>query len=122
MTLKELEIYYDFECELSDGSTETLRIPRVSTRMKYRLGIAIQKMGKEVKEEELSEILIEMLCPGLMERYGDKSPSIPALGLLVAKIIDIDGDSIFGKDWKKKLPQNLKKAVKQTKKREKKGT
>jgi hypothetical protein len=107
-----LENYYEFECELSDGTTETLKVPRVTTRIKFKLGMAINKLGKDAEDEELAELLIDRLCPGLMERVGPKSPTMAALGNLFAKIVEVDGDMIFGSYWRKKSKKSPRKAVK----------
>jgi len=116
-----IENYYEFDLELTDGSTEVLRVPRVTTRAKFKLGMAIQKLGKDIDDEALAELLIDRLCPGLMERVGDKSPTIGALGALFVEIVNVDGDSIFGPNWRKKSSTSLKGAVKKKKTAKKKN-
>lgn len=120
MPVKEIENYYEFEMELEDGTVEITKIPRVSTRIKYKLSLAIHKLGPKAKEEDLAEILIDRLLPGLMDRVGSKTPTMISLGLLTAKIIEMDGDTIFGAGWEKKSKRSRPRGVKKTKAKTKK--
>lgn len=106
--MNEIEMSYPFDLELEDGTKETIKVPRFTTRMKYKLGMRIQHL-KVLKEEDIAEVLIDMVLPGLMDRSGEKAPTMLALGTLTSKIIDMDGETIFGRDWQKKLHPEKKK-------------
>ena len=112
----QIENTYSFELELESGKKENIRIPRVTTRLKYRLGLGIHRMDN-ASEEDLAEYLIDKLVPGLMDRIGLNSPTMESLGKLTTRIIDMDGDTIFGKDWEKKAQAILKKGAKKKKKK-----
>lgn len=119
MAVKEIENNYEFEMQLEDGTVEIIKVPRVSTRIKYKLSLAIHRLGPKASEDDLAEILIDRLLPGLMDRMGSKTPTMISLGLLTAKIIEMDGDTIFGAGWEKKSKKSLPKGVKKTKTKKK---
>ena len=99
-----IEDHYFFTLDLSDGTQEEIKIPRMTTRMKYKASMEAQKLGASVTGAELSESILNILVPGLMDRFGDKSPTMLSLGQLTAKIFEMDGDAILGKGWRKNLP------------------
>lgn len=104
-----IELHYFFDLKLMDDTIEKIRIPRFTTRMKLRLGMNLRKFkkaGKELVDDELGELIIDLFFPELLDRYGDKEPNLDSLAAMITFILDEDGDAILGKDWRKKVEEN----------------
>ena len=118
--VNEIENTYEFEVELEDGTKEILKVSRLTTRSKYRLGMKAFQLEK-ADQDDMGILLIDAVLPGLLDRKGGKSVTVSSLMLLTGKIFEMDGENLFGKDWQKKVLTNQVPEVKKKRGRKKKG-
>jgi len=113
----------DIAVELEDGTSETITLPRVTTRMRFALTL---KTGEMMTPDASGAItisptshmgitLLDVVLPGLLDRET-KIVSQAGLIRLVNEIIEHDGETLFGKDWKiKKAPPETESKPKEKK-------
>lgn len=104
---------YEFEIGCEDGTKETVEIKRISSGARYKVAVGIQKLGKEADLADLGGVFLDYIVPELMERRGSKSLTALSLIKLASKLVEVEGEGIFGKNWlKKKAPGKKSKAKK----------
>lgn len=106
--IKEIETSFPFVLKLENGTEEKIEVPRVTTRVKYRLGLNLAMNIDTIHEEDLILTILDGLIPEVMNRTGMKTPTMASLGKLTEKIMKLDGETILGKDWQKKLKPKKK--------------
>ena len=100
--VESLESEYEFEVELANGTKEVLTIPRVTVRMSAKIAFSVESKGF-ISPEGMAMELLELLVPDVLDRTGGKAPIISSISALGAKIIEMDGETLFGKNFRKKL-------------------
>lgn len=113
---------YEFEIQCMDGTKETVDIQMISSMARYKVAIAVNKLDKEADLEDLGGVFLDSIVPELMERRGAKSLTAISLIILAKKLVDVEGDGIFGKGWlTKTTPKKKKTTGKKSKAKKKRG-